>query len=36
MHAHAGEIEIQSNLDEGTTVTLLFPAIRKWGNSEKN
>jgi PAS domain S-box-containing protein len=36
MHAHAGEIEIQSDLGEGTTVTLLFPAIRKWGNSEKN
>jgi PAS domain S-box-containing protein len=36
MVAHAGEIEIQSDLGEGTTVTLLFPAIRKWGNSEKN
>ena len=36
MHAHSGEIEIQSTLGEGTTVTLLFPAIRKWGNSEKN
>jgi len=31
MLAHAGHIEIQSNLGEGTTVTLLFPAIRKWG-----
>jgi len=31
MHAHAGEIEIHSTLGEGTTVTLLFPAIRKWG-----
>jgi len=36
MVAHEGEIEIQSDLGEGTTVTLLFPAIRKWGNSEKN
>ena len=35
MHAHTGEIEIQSDLGEGTTVTLLFPAIRKWGHSEK-
>jgi signal transduction histidine kinase len=35
MHAHAGEIEIQSNLGEGTTVTLLFPAIRKWGQLPK-
>jgi len=31
MLAHAGQIDIQSNLGEGTTVTLLFPAIRKWG-----
>jgi hypothetical protein len=31
MLAHAGHIDIQSNLGEGTTVTLLFPAIRKWG-----
>jgi PAS domain S-box-containing protein len=31
MHAHTGEIHIQSDLGEGTTVTLLFPAIRKWG-----
>jgi signal transduction histidine kinase len=36
MFAHAGEIEIQSTLGEGTTVTLLFPAMRKWGNSEKS
>jgi PAS domain S-box-containing protein len=35
MQAHAGEIEIQSELGVGTTVTLLFPAIRKWGNPEK-
>jgi light-regulated signal transduction histidine kinase (bacteriophytochrome) len=35
MVAHAGEIEIQSDLGEGTTVTLLFPAIRKWGQLPK-
>jgi signal transduction histidine kinase len=31
MQAHSGEIDIQSKLGEGTTVTLLFPAVNTWG-----
>ncbi|MBT8544213.1 PAS domain-containing protein [Polynucleobacter paneuropaeus] len=31
MQAHSGVIDIQSELGQGTTVTLLFPAIRTWG-----
>ena len=31
MQAHSGEIQIQSELGVGTIVTLLFPAMRKWG-----
>jgi PAS domain S-box-containing protein len=36
MHAHSGEIKIESALGEGTTVTLLFPAIRTWGRSNES
>ena len=31
MQVHSGVIDIQSELGQGTTVTLLFPAIRTWG-----
>ena len=31
MRAHAGEIDIHSEVGQGTTVTLLFPAVNIWG-----
>ena len=32
VEAHQGRITITSQLDVGTTVRLLFPALRKWGS----
>jgi len=31
MQAHSGQIQMQSTLNEGSTVVLLFPSVRKWG-----
>jgi hypothetical protein len=33
MHVHGGQIAIESELGIGTTVTILFPSVRKWGVS---